>query len=98
MLKPTMAAVIGLVCVAAVMTGTGGPWGSGAEGSARIATNPIEGGAAPDAPPGVEQSFAYVPAVHAAYGWRYASAFHWEPSPAGPRPSVGGVQDPVEDR
>jgi len=85
-----MAAVIGLVCVAAVMTGTGGPWGSGAEGSARIATNPIERGA--------EQSFAYVPAVHDAYGWRYPSAFHWESSMSGPPPSVDGVHGRAEGR
>jgi hypothetical protein len=98
MLKPTMAAVIGLVCVAAVMTGTGGPWGSGAEGSARIATNPIERGAVPGAPPGVEQSFAHVPAVHAAYGWRYASAFHWESSLSGLHPSVDSVHGRAEGR
>jgi len=90
MLKPTMAAVIGLVCVAAVMTVTGGPWGSGSEGGVRIATNPAEGGA--------EQSFAYVPAVHAAYGWRYPSAFHWEPSLNGPHPSVDTVRGSAQGR
>jgi len=98
MLKPTMAAVIGLVCVAAVMTVTGGPWSSGPEMGARIATSPAEGGAVIGVPAGAEQSFAHVPAIHAAYGWRYPSAFHWEQSLNGPHPSVGTVHGSVQGR
>jgi hypothetical protein len=98
MLKPTMAAVIGLVCVAAVMTVTGGPSGSGSEAGVRIATNPAEGAAVTGMPPGAEQSFAHVPAVHAAYGWRYPSAFHWEPSLNGPHLSVDAVRGSAQSR
>ncbi len=77
MFKPEMAAVIGLVCVAAAVTGTGGLGISGVDGGARVGATSIEGVRDNAASSGRERSFAHVPAGHAAYGWHYPSAFRW---------------------
>jgi hypothetical protein len=75
MFKPAMAAVIGLVCVAVAVTGTGGLGISGADGRARVGATSIEEFPDEAASSGRERSFAHVPASHAAYGWRYPYAF-----------------------
>lgn len=81
MFKPTMAAVVGLICMAAVAAEIGrfGSLGA-APGGAQL-----EGASIPEvseltASPGEDPSFAQVPSSHAAYGWSYPYAFHWEPS------------------
>ena len=80
MFKPTMAAVIGLVCVAAAIAETG----VGilrAEGDTWVPGTSLDGVLGGVESLGGEQSFAYVPASHAAYGWRYPYVFRRVPSP-----------------
>ena len=88
MIKPTMAAVIGLVCVFAVFAGTGGLGVSGTEGGDRDTKVSIEAGAMEADSLDGERSFTRVPAIHAAYGWRYPSVFVRETSLIERRPST----------
>jgi hypothetical protein len=91
MIKPTMAAVIGLVCVFAVFAGTGGLGVSGTEGGDRATTVPINAGAMEADSLDGKRSFTRVPAIHAAYGWRYPSVFPRETSLIEQRPSAHRV-------
>jgi hypothetical protein len=91
MIKPTMAAVIGLVCVFAVFAGTGGLGVSGTEGGERDTTVPIEAGAIEADSLVGEGPYTRVPASHAAYGWRYPSVFLRETSLIEQRPSAHRV-------
>jgi hypothetical protein len=91
MIKPTMAAVIGLVCVFAVFAGTGGLGVSGTEGVDRDTTVSIGAGAIEADSLDGERSFTRVPASHVAYGWRYPSVFLRETSLIEPRPSAHRV-------
>lgn len=80
MFKPAMAAVIGLICVAVVVAETG----VGilrAEGDARVPGASLDGVLGGVERLGGERFFAYVPASHAAYGWRYPYVFRRAPSP-----------------
>ena len=83
MRKPSrVAAVIGLICVAAVVTETGGLGISGTDGDSPVtgASDEIDGASRKSGPASVEHAMAQVPASHAAYGWRYPYVFHWESS------------------
>lgn len=98
MFKPTVAAVIGLVCVALVVAETGvGNLGAVAGDAQAPGTSGVgvPGGAEPF---GGEPSFAYVPASHAAYGWRYPDVFRRDASaPELPR-SVSPLIHPGDGR
>jgi len=98
MIKPTMAVGIGLVCVFALVAGTRGLGILGAERGGRDAITSIDGGAVAAKSLGGGQSFAHVPASHAAYGWRYPSVFRWESSGIEQRPSAYPVYERVDPR
>jgi hypothetical protein len=94
MFKPAMVAVIGLVCVAAVVTQTGGPGFPGANGDVQVSGAALFEVPTVTSSPREERSYAQAPATHAAYGWRYPYALLWEPSLPGHRPwtqpAIGG--------
>ena len=81
MFKPTMAAVIGLVCVAACGRGDGGREFGGGRGTLRSRGPHVMGSRVGPSPSAGDPSFAQVPASHAAYGWRYPYVFRRAPSP-----------------
>lgn len=97
MFKPTMAAVIGLVCVALVAAETGvGILGTAGDAQVpETSRDGVPGGAEPF---GGEPSFAYVPASHAAYGWRYSDVFRGGPSPPEQRQSARPLVHPGDGR
>ena len=79
MFKPTMAAVVGLICFAAAAAEIGrfGSLGA-ANGGAQLGRASIDGGSDLIVSPGEDRFFAQVPSSHAAYGWSYPYAFHWK--------------------
>lgn len=87
MFKPTMAAVVGMVCVALAVAETGVGI-LGAVGDAQVPETSRDGVPGGAEPFGGEPSFAYVPASHAAYGWRYPDVFRQDPSPTEQRESA----------
>ena len=92
MFKPTMAAVIGLVCVAAAAAEMG-VFGNARDKGVTAGHASLEDQGLQAAPPeGDRQFFAQVPGSDAAYGWRYPYAFPLEPSlkeyREGPEPAI----------
>ena len=92
MFKPTMAAVIGLVCVAAAAAEMG-VFGNARDKGITAGRGSLQGQGPLAAPPeGDGRFFAQVPGSDAAYGWRYPYAFPLEPSlkeyREGPEPAI----------
>ena len=92
MFKPTMAAVIGLVCVAAAAAEMG-VFGNARDKGITAGRGSLEGRGPLAAPPEGDRGFlAQVPGSDAAYGWRYPYAFPLEPSlkeyREGPEPAI----------
>lgn len=98
MFKPTMAAVIGLVCVAAAAAEMGVFGNAGGdEGAAARAT--LEGqGPRSATSAGDDRLFAQVPGSNAVYGWRYPYAFSWEPTLNGYRETPAPPIHPGTER